>query len=183
MESMKNFGSLIFESAIVESNRDLVIKKVWQVSEALGLENPNHLMAVMWKESGINPKAINSNGGASGIIQFMPETAKWLGTTIEAVRKMDTIQQLELTEKYFKAVMKMVGVTKLKTYHDVYLAVFFPAALGKPDDWVLKTNKLSATTIANANTGIDLNKDKQITVGEFKQYATKKFSKEILDQL
>ncbi len=40
--------------------------------------NPEHLKVVMHKESGINPQARNRNSGATGLIQFMPKTARGL---------------------------------------------------------------------------------------------------------
>ena len=40
--------------------------------------NPEHLKVVMHKESGINPQAHNRNSGATGLIQFMPKTARGL---------------------------------------------------------------------------------------------------------
>ena len=40
--------------------------------------NPEHLKVVMHKESGINPQAHNRDSGATGLIQFMPKTARGL---------------------------------------------------------------------------------------------------------
>jgi len=52
-------------------------EKLEEVSKNLHI-NPNWLMAVMWHESGINPARQNKSGGASGLVQFMPATAKAL---------------------------------------------------------------------------------------------------------
>jgi hypothetical protein len=57
----------------------------------------------------------------------------------------------------------------------LYLATFFPVALGKSDSFIMQTNSLSASTIARQNPGVDLNKDGQITVGELKEYCYNKF--------
>ena len=37
--------------------------------------NPEHLKVVMYKESRFNPQARNKDSGATGLIQFMPDTA------------------------------------------------------------------------------------------------------------
>ena len=49
---------------------------------------------------------------------------------------------------------------------DVYFAIFFPAAIGKPSDYVLQTSKMSAGLIASQNAGYDINSDGEITVAE-----------------
>ena len=68
----------------------------------------------------------------------------------------------------------------MKSVYDLYLATFFPAALGKADTWVMQTSSLSAQTIAAQNQIIDLNKDGQITVGEFKEYVAGYLKKKTL---
>lgn len=123
--------------------------------------NPEWLLAVMWIESRINPKAVNQQSGATGLIQFMPSTASTLGTTTAELKKMDAVQQLEYVYKYLKPY-----ADKMKSFVDVYFAVFFPAAIDKSLDYVLQTSKLSAALIAKQNPGYDINKDSKITVGE-----------------
>ncbi len=143
------------------------ISKLYDICKKLQI-NPNWLLIVMWKESKINPKSINKKGGASGLIQFMPRTAKGLGTNIDAIRHMSAVEQLDYVYKYFKPY-----VGKMKSAQDLYLATFFPAAMGKEDDFILHSNDLSAETIASSNPAVDLDKDNQITKGEFKEYVTK----------
>lgn len=63
----------------VTSNKEAFLQKVRLICAKLGIE-PDWLMFVMNSESGLNPAAYNPNGGASGLIQFMPDTAKGLGT-------------------------------------------------------------------------------------------------------
>ncbi len=168
--------SLLFEEKVTR-NSATFIAKVKSISAKLLIE-PDWLMAVMYKESGINEKAVNPNGGATGLIQFMPATAQSLGTTTAALKAMSNVEQLDYVYKYYKPY-----ITKLNSYPDLYLATFFPAALGKSDDWVLQTSRLSAKTIARANPVIDLNKDDKITVGEFKEYCYKQFSTDIQNRL
>ena len=159
---------MLFEN-YVKSNKAEFLAKVENISAKL-LIDPNWLMAVMYKESRLNPQAVNSRGGATGLIQFMPATAQALGTSTAALKAMTNVQQLDYVYKYYKPY-----ITKLNSYPDLYLATFFPAALGKSDDYILQTSKLSAATIADANPGIDLNKDRKITVGEFKEYCYAQF--------
>lgn len=162
--------------------KDLILKnieapeeftaKLYDICKKLEI-NPNWLLLVMWKESKINPKAINSNGGASGLIQFMPSTAKWLGTNIDNIRRMTGLEQLDLVYKYFE---RYKG--KIHSVEDLYMITFYPAALGKDDD-----DNIGGKKVADANKVIDLDKDGQITVGEFKDYVKKDVPNTLLNGL
>lgn len=123
--------------------------------------NPEWLLAVMYIESRINPKAVNKYTGATGLIQFMPSTAKSLGTTTAELLSMTAVDQLDYVYLYLKPY-----ANKMHSLMDVYLAIFFPAALGKPSDYVLQTSKLSAGLIASQNPAYDINSDGEITVAE-----------------
>lgn len=119
------------------------------------------LLAVMYVESRINPYAINKYSGATGLIQFMPATAKSLGTTTAELLNMTAVDQLDYVYLYLKPY-----TGKMHSLMDVYFAIFFPAAIGKPSDYVLQTSKLSASLIASQNAGYDINSDGEITVAE-----------------
>ena len=161
---------MIYEEYI-KTNKIEFINKVNTICAKLRI-NPEWLMIVMYAESRLNPAALNPNGGASGLIQFMPATALGLGTTTTALRAMSNIQQLDWVYKYFAPY-----AGRIKDVYDLYLVTFFPVALGKADSYVMQTTRLSAKVIAKANPGIDMNKDLQITVGEFKQYVDKYLKK------
>ena len=161
----------------IPNNKVEFISKVRNISNLLGI-SPDWLMAVMYKESGLKPTAYNSNGGATGLIQFMPATAVSLGTSTTALKTMSNVQQLDYVYKYFK---NYAG--RIKSYADLYLITFFPVAVGKPLDWILHTSTLRADIIAKYNKVIDLNKDNQITVAEFAEYALKGFTGSILETL
>lgn len=154
---------MLFEN-YVKTNKEAFIDRVSEISQALGI-SPDWLMFVMMCESGLNAQAVNPNGGATGLIQFMPATAKYLGTTTTALRAMSNVEQLDWVYKYFRPY-----TGRLTSVYDLYLVTFFPAALGKPDSYVFRTTSLSAKTIADANPGIDLDNNDEITVGEFKNY-------------
>jgi hypothetical protein len=143
--------SLIFEEKVME-NKDAFLAKVKQVCSELGI-SPNWLMAVMYKESGVNPKAVNPNGGATGLIQFMPATAKGLGTTTQALYSMSNVDQLDYVKRYFQPYAKWI-----KSYADLYLVTFFPAALPMAENWIFHTASLAADTIGKANPAINYGK-------------------------
>ena len=154
------------------------------------LINPNWLMMVMYFESKLNAQAVNKQPGDSenplerlskravGLIQFMPETARALGTSSEALYKMSAIEQLHYVYGYFKPY-----TGRIKSFFDLYLITFFPIALGKPDDFVLQTSKIPASTIAKQNPVFDANKDGKITVGEIKQRMYKAIPSAVLDEV
>ena len=156
------------------------------VSSLLGI-NPNWLMMVMWNESRLNAQAVNKQPGdsdnpltrtasrATGLIQFMPDTAIRLGTTTKALYSLSAIDQLNYVYKYFKP-----WSGKIKDYFDLYIITFFPVALGKPDDYILQTSKLSAALIAKQNPFFDVNKDGKITVGEIKRRMYESIPKSIV---
>ena len=58
----------------VNTNNDVNVEK-------LNID-PKDLLGIMNSESGLNPQAVNKSSGATGLIQFMPATAKSLGTTV-----------------------------------------------------------------------------------------------------
>ncbi len=138
--------------------------------------DPNHLMAVMAFETGATfaPDVKNQAGsGATGLIQFMPSTARALDTTTAKLARMSAIDQLDVVERYFKMT---VGSKPLKTLSDVYMAVLWPAAVGKPENFVLFRQGTKAYT---QNRGLDKNRDGVIRKEEA---AAKVFDKLILGQ-
>ena len=152
----------------VTSNKDVFIAKLITIAQKLNIE-PEWLMQVFVNESGVNHQAVNSVSGATGLIQFMPDTAKALGTSVEALKTMTNVQQLDWVYKYLAPY-----AGKMQSYTDVYFTVFFPLAVGKPDDFVFQTSKLSASKIASQNPVFDLNKDGQLTVAEVREAMLRK---------
>lgn len=164
-------AELLYINLVPPTEREAFVEKLKSVASALSVD-PNWLLQVMRSESGLNPNAQNWQGVgnkrhlvAIGLIQFTSDTAKGLGTTQAALSNMTRLQQLTYVQKYFQPY-----AGRMKNYPDVYAVTFFPAIIGKPDNWVLRTSKLSAEIIAKQNGVIDINRDGQITVAEFKQY-------------
>ena len=147
----------------IRTNRNQFIAQVEVLSRRLGIL-PEWMLGVMWIESRIRPEAVNPVSGATGLIQFMPATARSLGTTTEALRNMSNLQQLHFVDLYFRP-----HSGRMNSFFDVYFAVFFPIAIGRPDNWVLQAQGLSAELIARQNPAFDTTGSGQITVGEVKK--------------
>lgn len=153
----------------IKENKEAFIEEVKSISYDLGID-PNWLMAVMAIETGytFSPKAKNPKSTATGLIQFLQATAIELDTTTLALSQMTNVQQLAYVKKYFEKRIKEHG--KLKSFADVYAAVFYPAFIGKPGNTQLPANAYAA------NKGIDINKDGIITKDDFNQWALKSFT-------
>ena len=136
------------------------LAKKYNVSE-------DDLYAVMSFETGgtFDPAKKNEAGsGATGLIQFMPETAKGLGTSTEELSKMSRTQQLKYVDKYFSNKGIQGG-----DIDDLYMSILFPAAVGKPDDFVLFGRGAMRGYTGRAydqNRGLDANNDGSITKAE-----------------
>lgn len=127
--------------------------------------DPNHLMACMAFESGrtFSPSVKNGAGsGATGLIQFMPSTARLLGTTTTALAAMTAVDQLEYVSRYFEPFRG-----RLKTIEDFYMAILWPRGVGKPDSYPLfRKDDAKAPKLYIQNRGLDYNKDGVITKAE-----------------
>lgn len=175
---------MIFENKLPVTNRNAVIEKFNSVSTYLGID-PNWLAAVISFESNFSTSIQNPYTNAVGIIQFTRDSGnvnyKTIAGTkyyIEDIKKMDFIQQLELARLYYSPYKG-----KIKGFHDLYLATFFPIAIGKPDSWILETNTISAKAISNANPIFDTNKLGYVTVGAIKAALLKKIPTQYVSYL
>jgi hypothetical protein len=126
---------------------------------------PSFLMACMAFETGrtFSPSIRNGAGsGAVGLIQFIPATAQALGTSVDALVQMGAIQQLVYVEAYFRP-----SKNRLRTLDDLYMAILWPGAIGKPADYIL-FDQADATHPKQyvQNRGLDWNKDGKITKAE-----------------
>jgi hypothetical protein len=114
------------------------MQKLKQISAELRVQ-PIDLYKVMHFETKgtLNP-AITNKLGAVGLIQFMPRTAEYLGTTTSELASLSAVQQLDWVLKYYKAQRLPPG----SKASDIYLATLFPVALSKklPDDHIMAVN-------------------------------------------
>jgi hypothetical protein len=123
-------------------------RKLIQMCARLGMV-PDYLVAVMSFESArsFRPDIRNPLSNATGLIQFMPSTARMLGTSVDQLAAMSAEAQLDWVEKFF-----LPHKGRLKTAHDHYLAVFMPALIGKSLDHVAAR---TGSAVYRQNRGFD----------------------------
>lgn len=138
--------------------------KVRQIAADLGCD-PSDLMTCMAWESGrsFRPDVKNMAGsGATGLIQFMPAVAAEIGTSVQALEDMTAEQQLDWVDRYFA---RWRG--KLHDVADLYMAILWPAAIGKPADYVLfDSQDRDHPARYRLNAGLDINRDGKVTKRE-----------------
>ncbi|MBU2952132.1 hypothetical protein KO493_15635 [Tamlana agarivorans] len=185
-----------------------VAKNLW--GQKKKVEMANNLMAVFAWESGEKFKSDTpnmGNSGGTGLIQFMPSTAKALlgkeitietvdnywgkGKSLKRIKEfanMSEIEQLDYVEKYFKKLKN-----KDVEFVDFYLQVLYPASMGKPDNHIvfskdgtglIKTDKNYKSRIRayKQNSGFDTNanygnNDGQVSKEEIKKGVQKYLNK------
>ncbi|MGD0529780.1 MAG: transglycosylase SLT domain-containing protein [Polyangiaceae bacterium] len=138
--------------------------------------NAGDLMAVMRFESGLRPNAVNPTSHAVGLIQLLPQHAADLlglpmtpdrnARAVAAFSGMTADQQLDYVEAYFEKVLGGRGAGNLR---DAYVAVFYPAAVGHGDGYVIASEggeSAFGRAIYRQNAGLDVNGDGVITAGE-----------------
>ncbi|MCF8715336.1 DUF4280 domain-containing protein [Joostella atrarenae] len=105
-------------------------KKVIEIAERLQAD-PNIFMCAMALETGgkFDPSIQNKKTKATGLIQFMPDTARGLDTSVQELKKMTVLEQLDYVEKHLKS-----KKGKLNTLVDFYLAILFPVDCGKGNE-------------------------------------------------
>ncbi len=124
-----------------------------------------------------SPAIKNAAGsGATGLIQFMPKTAISLGTTANALQSMSAVEQLHYVYKYFEPYKG-----RCKTISDVYMAILWPQAIGKPDDYVLFAESDRPHTY-RLNRGLDLDRNGKITKAEAASLVVKKLEKGLTEE-
>lgn len=172
-KSKKVETKLVFEEKVTKDAVEF-IAKVKAISKQLGID-PNWLMLCMNIETAgtFDPKIENKMSHATGLIQFMPSTARGLRTSIEELRTMTNVQQLDFVLKFLAP-----HTNKMKSYVDVYLSIFYPVAVGKPDAYQLGLTPDMRAKIALQNPAYDQNKDHIVTKGEVKAAIAKFIPKE-----
>ncbi len=147
--------------------------------EALGARldiDPNAMAAVMSIESGFNPAARNPSGGAIGLIQFMPSTLRPWGLTTQEVAVMTDIQQLALVERFYQHSRGIhdAGTLYMMTFLPKYALYADSFVLGRKNDFTVRDG-LQLHKIWAQNSGLDVDVDGEITVGEVKSLARKRY--------
>lgn len=128
------------------------------------------LLGLMGSESGenINAQARNPSG-ATGIIQFMPGTARAMGTSTEAIGRLTRAQQLPLVDQYFR----MNNLPKGASAGQLYATVFLPAYNNRSPNFVVArrggpndAGKNGNGSWYSQNAGLDVNRDGAITIAD-----------------
>ena len=139
--------------------------------------NQAEFLGAIASESGLDPKAVNKDTGATGLIQFLPEVAESLGTTTDKILEMSRAEQVKLIDKYFD----MNKLPDNPTAGQLKTNILMPAYTDKGDDFELMTKNKQFTDgeAGNPNTysqnkGLDYNEDGFITVGEAGESIIKK---------
>lgn len=162
-------------------NANVFFPQLVLIANRLGIK-PEWIADVIYIESGYNPKAYNKNGGASGLIQWVPTTALGYGITTEKIRSLSNLQQIPYIERYLKDQIKSAGMPK--DWFETYLLVFHPYWVGKPETTPIKGNNMPKAGLSyTGNYYIDLNKDGFLTKGEFRKWANSKLPKSPLQDI
>lgn len=132
-----------------------------EMALSIGLD-PSYIAAVMKVETGgtFSPSIRNPFTGATGLIQFMPATARAMGTSTDELGRMSNIQQLEWVKRFFRPYLNRI---RPHVPGDYYLAVFYPAMIGRAPDTVIYS---AGDTGYAQNAGLDRNGDGLITVSD-----------------
>ena len=141
--------------------------KLVDVAASLGV-NPTWLAAIISFESAgtFSSTIRNGQSGATGLIQFMPSTAKRLGTTVDELAAMTPENQLDYVGKYFEPWRH-----RLSTLADLYMAVLWPRAIGQPDNYHL----FEDGSIQYAqNKGLDVGNKGYVTKGDASRLVAKR---------
>lgn len=165
---------MIFSSKISEDGK----KALKDLQQEFGWTDDqlDYLIACMAFESNLNPKAVNKYSGAVGLIQFMPSICKAYGTTTMEMLGRSFVGQIPYVKKHFQPYYK-----RTKTLSDMYMAIFMPSFIGKPEEAVI-FDKTTKPISYNQNKGLDINKDGKITKMEASLMVLKRYQAGLKDQ-
>src|SRR5690606_35344586 len=143
------------------------------MAQRLGTQ-PEYLLAVMSFETGgsFSPGVRNGAGsGATGLIQFMPATARELGTSTDALARMSALDQLQYVERYFN---NRSDPGDLRTLEGVYTTVLYGSPRPDPGSTLFS----QGTAAYRMNAPLDLNRDGRITAGEATSFVRQRIAGE-----
>lgn len=165
-------------------DKDLSFIKKYHMTKYFGIKERKELRKVS-KELGIKPEWLyktifiecqgdiyksNPYSGAIGTIQFLPSTARLLGTDTSKIKQMTTCQQLQLTKKYIQIVS---NGRKIISLHQLYLLVFFPQAAYQSESYIIGDNH---TNVFKYNKILCDKADTTLTVSHIKRFLDRIFT-------
>ncbi len=162
----------------VRLNGDLYGKKFLDKVKSIAKEincDYQDLLAVMNSESGFRTDKPNPYSGAIGLIQFMPSTAKELGTSISQLAKMTPMQQLDYVKKYYLYWRKANRYDKSYKLNakELYALTFYPAAVKPGKDLIV--TRAQNPAVWTQNPTLDVNKNNKITKTELWYFMKDKY--------
>lgn len=162
-----------FENIALNKYGEEFLNKVKTISDEIGLDY-KIILAIMNFESGMNHRAVNTVSDATGLIQFMPFTAKSLGTSTYDLKNMSALKQLDYVKKFFNLHKRLIP--SIKSPEDAYFLVFYPAATTRDDSFILgsEVSNERAKLIAKQNP-MDRNGDGVLSKGEVKSKIRQKW--------
>jgi|DEB0MinimDraft_6_1074348.scaffolds.fasta_scaffold00033_6 hypothetical protein len=181
---------LIEQASYFVLDTDGFSDKVRDVATDLDVQ-PEWLMAVMYNESKFDKNVENLKGsGATGLIQWMPKTAKELGTTTKRLKEMTHEEQLDYVYKYFDLVKRRYR--PLENLTDTYLAVLYPKALNAQSYFAAQRLKhpgvkrwgrdfntyvlyASPSKAYKQNIGLDEDRDGKVTIFDIEAHVQRKY--------
>lgn len=135
------------------------IKKVKEVSAVLRCDYIDLLACMSFETGKTFDPSVRNKIGATGLIQFLPTTAKnVLGTTVDYLASLTRTKQMDWVLSYFKK-NPLARVSK-PSLEDLYMAILYPVAVGKPNSYVLFR---TGTRAYQLNAGLDIGKKGYIT--------------------
>lgn len=125
-------------SADIQRAYGLSASEVFALNSLAGYlqTRPEWIANVIRMESGWNPVAVNAASNATGLIQFLPSTANRLGTSVDAIKRLSRVQQLNGPIRAYFAPYR----GRLNSQLDVAMAVFYPVAIGKGESYRFPSN-------------------------------------------
>lgn len=130
------------------------LKKMQSITDKYGFPFEWLANLINHETAGTFNPSITNNIGATGLIQFLPSTARSYDTTTDKLRQMTFAQQLDYVDKYIhkglsrKDLFDEKGKVKLSfNQGDLFMLIFYPAAVGKPN-FVFPSNVQAANSVS-----------------------------------
>ena len=128
-------------------------------STNLGINQDDLLRIIEFETAGSwSPSVKAPTSSATGLIQFIESTAQGLGTSTADLAQMSRAEQMQYVEKYLEPYKG-----RINNFGDLYMAVHWPAGVGKEDNYVMYERGSAAY---DANRSLDTNGDGTVTRGE-----------------
>ena len=145
---------------------------ITNLSNKYGFNSQDLLRLIEFETAGtFSPAIQNSSSGATGLIQFMGDTAKSLGTTTSELKTMSVEEQMKWVDKYFERQLK--NFPELEGMHP-YLWVAAPAISKLPYDWSVLWNPNDKEAKANPSWQVksgDISNQNGAPVGSVTRYS------------